>query len=319
MKSFFVDQASFATLTHTNLEAAVRSFCDYTAWLHGQELSDLGLQTEKSSQFLYSEVFSSMTLADLLYTENSPLPKDLRQRLSTAINRSVNWDADVPNPTVQELEFNNGIVVSDPTLTRSFELAEARTPNSCVPVDTGTRPSGWSSLTRRTDRAIADIHFGTNQADFLVYLRKAMKIAQVPSQDFLKIGRFAFPNLVFHPDLTNQFRRFSRDYHTILPEVIKALAGINDHFAAISRVVQGVPGEISARFSATCEFECTPESVSTRRNGSAMARRNVSYAGKVYCCEWHAKLLPTVDRIHFYPAFEGDKILIGIFIDHLPT
>lgn len=319
MKSFFVDQASFTTLTHANLEDAVKSFCDYTAWLHGQELSELGLQTEKSSQFLYSEVLSSMTLADLLYTADSPLSKDLRQRLSTAINRSVNWDVNIPTPTVQDLEFNRGTVVSDLTLTRSFELAEAGMPNSCVPLDTGVRPSGWVPLTRRNDGATANLHFGAKQADFLGYLRGAMEMAQVPPQDFFKIGRFAFPNLVFHPDLANQFRRFSRDYHTILPEVIKTLAGINDHFTPISRTVQGVPGDISARFSATCGIECTPESANTRRNGPAMARRNVTHGGKVYCCEWHAKLLPTVDRIHFFPAFDGDKILIGLFVDHLPT
>jgi hypothetical protein len=51
-----------------------------------------------------------------------------------------------------------------------------------------------------------------------------------------------------------------------------------------------------------------------------MRQRDVNHEGQVIRCEWHSKLEPHRNRIHF--AFDdtlGGKILIGIFVDHLDT
>jgi hypothetical protein len=62
------------------------------------------------------------------------------------------------------------------------------------------------------------------------------------------------------------------------------------------------------------------ESVKTHSNNSAMRLRDVEFNGDKITCEWHTKLRPEIDRIHFaFGGSCGDKILIGIFVDHLPT
>jgi hypothetical protein len=62
------------------------------------------------------------------------------------------------------------------------------------------------------------------------------------------------------------------------------------------------------------------ECAKTHRSAKAMCLREVSFNGNMIVCEKHTRLGPEIDRIHF--AFGdgfGDKILIGIFVDHLPT
>jgi hypothetical protein len=48
--------------------------------------------------------------------------------------------------------------------------------------------------------------------------------------------------------------------------------------------------------------------------------RDIEFGGEIHRCEWHAKLEPQRNRIHFaLPcAGLGDRVLIGMFVEHLP-
>ena len=52
-----------------------------------------------------------------------------------------------------------------------------------------------------------------------------------------------------------------------------------------------------------------------------MRLRDVEYGGEVYRCEWHSKLEPHRNRIHFHViGGKGEpEVLIGIFHEHLAT
>ncbi|MQY29478.1 hypothetical protein [Nocardia aurantia] len=69
--------------------------------------------------------------------------------------------------------------------------------------------------------------------------------------------------------------------------------------------------------SVVAEVVCSPESANTHANRAAMRRRTVRFGDRSIVCEWHAKLEPTRNRVHF--AIEEDRVYIGLFVDHLPT
>lgn len=52
-----------------------------------------------------------------------------------------------------------------------------------------------------------------------------------------------------------------------------------------------------------------------------MRERDVTHDGTVFRCEWHAKLEPNRNRIHFSEPSEhlAGRVLAGIFVDHLNT
>jgi len=53
-----------------------------------------------------------------------------------------------------------------------------------------------------------------------------------------------------------------------------------------------------------------------------MKEREVIIDGELIICEYHIKLTPTYDRIHFHPGKQDiaeGKIIIGIFAKHLNT
>lgn len=78
--------------------------------------------------------------------------------------------------------------------------------------------------------------------------------------------------------------------------------------------------DIESYFSSRGVGGISRESVKTRKNADAIRLREVEFNGGRVMCEWHTKLNPQIDRIHFAFGSEfKDKILIGIFVDHLPT
>ncbi len=52
-----------------------------------------------------------------------------------------------------------------------------------------------------------------------------------------------------------------------------------------------------------------------------MRLRDVEFNGQVYHCEWHSKIEPHRNRIHFcvIDGIAEARVLIGIFHEHLAT
>jgi len=100
-----------------------------------------------------------------------------------------------------------------------------------------------------------------------------------------------------------------------------ALIGvINDHFVAEYRRCNGIPYDVQAALG---KYHCdlSPESPKTRSSPKLMRQREVSFNGRTYRCEWHAKLEPNRNRIHFAMMDDqfAEMVLIGIFVEHLDT
>lgn len=170
-----------------------------------------------------------------------------------------------------------------------------------------------------SDIGQCQVFFFASVADIMYFWRGLYDLENVPEQSFFQSASQAFPNLMFHPDLT--FRRFRSSYQELRGTVVRHLGELNDHFLEEYRTLSaaGRVGDIEAYFHSRGVEGVSRESVRTHKNPRVMRLREVEFNGNRVLCEWHTKLRPEIDRIHF--AFEdfGDKILIGIFVAHLPT
>jgi hypothetical protein len=141
---------------------------------------------------------------------------------------------------------------------------------------------------------------------------------QVAEPDFFSLADHAFPDLVLHPGLS--FGRFDGRYRDLRDRVVAILGVLNDHFATAMTVHSGLPQQVKAALG-QFGVDLSPESPNTHGSSRLMALREVSVDGRVYRCEWHAKLEPHRNRIHFSlpsPELAG-RIVVGIFVDHLLT
>jgi hypothetical protein len=159
------------------------------------------------------------------------------------------------------------------------------------------------------------IFFFADRETLPQFWRSLYELEDIPEEGFFTYARQAFPALLLHPDLT--FRRFEGSYRSLRPQVMTHLGILNDDFLAVHRAASGIAKTVE---SSLAGIGASPESPKTHQNEKAMRQRDVTYDDKTIRCEWHTKIEPHRNRIHFaFNADLGDSILIGIFVDHLDT
>ena len=130
--------------------------------------------------------------------------------------------------------------------------------------------------------------------------------------DFFDRAEWAFPRIKFASGVS--FRKFEGRFADLLPEVVRHLSVIDQHFLSEYRNTRGDAKELSARL----DIDVTMESVKTRGSEKLMKMRDVVYRGRTYRCEWHSKIEPHRNRIHL-AMMDNDCILVGMFVKHLGT
>lgn len=170
-----------------------------------------------------------------------------------------------------------------------------------------------------SDLGQCEVFFFASMEELVHFWRGLYELEDVPEQEFFESLDRAFPSLIFHPDLT--FRRFQGSYLDLRKVVIRHLGELNDRFLEEYRAFSAIGrvSDVESYFSSRGVGGISRESVRTRKSAGLMHKREVEFNGSRVICEWHTKLKPQIDRIHFAfgPEF-GGKILIGIFVDHLP-
>lgn len=158
------------------------------------------------------------------------------------------------------------------------------------------------------------------------FYRLAPEIWNFSEVEFVQNAARAYPNLYLKTTITRQLDKFSRPYRSIRADLSEAMGDINDRLPRILKETKH-GADVSKRFNAESRFAISPESSKTRANKAAMKLRDVMFRDVMFGkkkmghmnvrCEWHLKLEPHRDRIHF--SFEYEKIMIGIFCEHLAT
>lgn len=122
-----------------------------------------------------------------------------------------------------------------------------------------------------------------------------------------------FPNLTFADRAWGDTNKLQGDARDIYDALFTHLRVLNDHVGEIWRTFT----ESIERQSALGSYGVSgsPESPKTRRDAAAMKERDFAFGGRTIRCEWHTKMRPTVNRVHF--AVGADEIFIGTITDHL--
>jgi hypothetical protein len=163
------------------------------------------------------------------------------------------------------------------------------------------------------DGATCALCFVAEPGQEVVFWRSLYELEKVDEVDFLTLALRAFPGLYFAPGLN--FGAFTGAYPDLRPVVVRHLSALNDLWTDAYERENGNSARISARIGIDVSIEGA-----TRGSEALMRMRDVEMEGVIFRCEWHSKLEPHRNRIHFFPAGSDiDRPLIGIFCEHLPT
>ncbi|MET9176976.1 hypothetical protein ABZX88_01940 [Kitasatospora aureofaciens] len=265
----------------------------------------------------------SVALIDALYSADGGLPRDKRvllQQLLGKCKRVEPDEADLPQPVrVADGPWREPSWGAAHALSR----AAAGRAMSCLlmPYATGSDwPSGWLTVTRTMEAGHDEVtmHVLRLPDDMPGFWRGLLTHENVPAERFFTFVGDAFPGLLFANSL--RLHNFKGTYADVLPWLVKLLGALDDHFTRTLAECGGDQKQVVRRFDAL-GLDISPESPNTKKNVKAWEQRNVDFDGGTYRCEWHGKRLWDRDRVHFsLPiAAYDDRILIGIFVEHLAT
>ncbi|MER5453801.1 hypothetical protein ABT008_03360 [Micromonospora sp. NPDC002389] len=266
------------------------------------------------------ECLDGVLLHDFLYQSGMvTISRDTIRRLGLLLDRCTTWSEDTAG-FLQAVEVSSSVAPHDKRarIELSFSLGialSAERQMACL-VFGGTPRSGFWTIS--DGNRAADAYFFSTEQELRGFWRSLYHREKLDEQDFFDLAEHAFPELVFHPALN--FGRFDGSYLDVRDRVVRILGVLNDHFTAALQQQSGLPKDVAAMLGAH-GVNLSPESPKTRSSDRLMAQRMVSLDGESYVCEWHAKLEPHRNRIHFsLPSSQlGGRILIGLFVEHLDT
>lgn len=261
-------------------------------------------------------IHGEATIGTLLFGPEPPvvLDRDLRARLQIAIDRCADWNPDVPGADLDVTVGDRSFFA--PTVAFAHERRRDERIGCIGAVALSGRDRALTVLRRNDERSVDFV--GSGQG-VLSALRAELAEDRLTADDYFTLARTAFPNLGFAEGLAQQVRRLDGGFEANQSELTRHLAALDDcGLAAFAGFP--TPDVTIARMKSAANVEMSPESPQTRRNGAAWAARKIRYRGVDMYCDWHLKLTPQVNRVHFHPPRAGvsERFVIGIIHAHLP-
>lgn len=303
-----IDEASFdfRTLSDTDVESALDQFNDALA----------ALRKDGPAPAVYSDSCSvecrdGMELWQLLSTRGTAIDPDVSRRTLALFNRCEVWDDDAP-PDCTPMDLPHTSIPAF-SVGYAFAMGLAGRAVGCLVFPTCQRRG---LVPVNGEAGAVEVVFFAAAPEVREVWRHAFALEDVAEYEFFAVAAFAFPGLVFHPDL--RFGKFDGSYAALRDRVVGILGALNDHFPRVLAEHKGIPYDVAAAMG-KYGVDLSPESPNTHANEASMRQRYVTYDGTQYCCEWHVKIERQRNRIHFALPAAGParRILIGIFTVHL--
>ncbi len=302
-----VDESSFSfgTLDDLDVELALDSFNDALS-----SLLRSGVPVSKFSLLLEIECRESLPIFSFLYDHRTAVDIETLRRLSTLLERCVDWDEhtfDVdPACQIDGTPYESWSLAYAARIGKTRSVASLTVSHSPCP-DVCSVSAGEETV---------EVFCLTKAEQIPHFWQYVIRRDLVPADEFFALAERAYLTLYLHPDL--DFGRFRGSYADVYPWVVQVLSILDRHFAATFERHNGVRNLIQDEMSAH-GVNVSPESPQTHKKAAAMSERLVTVESAAYMCEWHAKRLWNVDRMHFsIPGVLPDgKTIIGIFVDHL--
>jgi len=313
---FVLDESSFVLdrVGERTIQESLVGLLELITHCRGQ-----GQGVGRFSEIYRAPIGLSSEVHDLLFAEPAPvaLPRDLRLGVAAAIERCAPWDLSDEDVVELEARLDGEPLPFAPSVVFVHKSVGERTGRSCLAL----RCSGRSGeRTVEVTGVSRGLHFVSSPDDTRYFYRSLFELEDVSEHQYIELTPLAFPRLTFVDGLDRQFRRFSRPYASIRRDVTRHLAALNDHW---EEAFHGhpTPDEVARRMRALADVDLSPESPNTRANRRAWSQRQIAVGDRQLHCEWHMKLSPTADRIHFHPGHPGSDQgpIIGIFAEHLDT
>jgi hypothetical protein len=278
----------------TDMSALDREYQKFTAVL--TEIARAQFPLEASDSIWNAEVCDKITLTELLWgKERGRLDRDLSILLQQALDRFHFSDmGGFGSEKYAEEHLRNlraaALVVS---------LAHEKIQN--------------------LDRGLVLHYVGTKEA-LTEFYRAVPLCAKYGESEFMELLPYAFPRLFFHEKL--DMGKFNEEYPAIREKLLDALSYLNDRFYEALHECGNQPDKVERDFK-TRSRGLGGIGRETAKTMQVYGRqREVSVQGKSVSCEWHIKLRPHIDRIHFayeekYKNVADGRIIVGIFVSHL--
>ncbi len=238
-------------------------------------------------------------IADFIYDQNN-VDRDKALSLSINIDRSEKY---IPEDHFSEDIYDQGGWCS-----------------CCFALSTGA-----TIVAKRTLSTLAfwnDSFFMVDNESNLIARYRSHIVHTSPSEEVIwSYSDIMWSNLYFVKENV-EFKNFDLHYRNAVEIVVRHLSYLND-FSQDHK--QNDPDNFIGE-AGSQGVDLSPESPNTHKNKDAMKERWVSIGGESVLCEWHTKLQPQIDRIHFnigsslshsVSNITKGKVVIGIFTDHL--
>jgi hypothetical protein len=313
---FILDESSFVLegLNEQTIQESLVELLGLIAHCRRQ-----GQDVGRFSEVYRAPVGPSSEVHDLLFAEPAPiaLPRDVRLGVAAAIERCAIWDLNDEEVVELEARLDGEPLLFAPSVVFVHKSVGERTGRSCLVLRCSRRSGERVVEVAGVSRAL---HFIGAPDDTPCFYRSLFELEDVDERQYMQLAPLAFPRLTFADALDRQFRRFSRPYASIREDVTRHLAALNDNWET---AFDGhpPPNEVAQRMRALANVDISPESPNTKANQRAWNQRRIVLGSRALYCEWHMKLLPTADRIHFHPGNPtiDQGPIIGIFAEHLDT
>lgn len=308
---FYVDEQgfAFADCSAQQIEESLRSFIEL--------LADPGISEFEIScwsQIWDVESASGKMLSSVLW-EASDIDPVVRRLVGDLLDRATCWDESDESPEVPlDTICNDEKVTLSPSISLCGSQRSDGKTVGMVTTDQAGRQGSVSVSFREGSSTI--LSFLVDASDVVEFWRAEVEISDFSDVEVREISHLAFRSLCFADGVWTQFSRFSGEYRTVRRQFMKNLCALDDYLLPIRREFVE-PHRVAIELRSAAGIDCSPESPLTRANRSAMSARDVWYEGELIRCEWHAKLEPHRNRIHF--AVLEDCVLIGVFAEHLQT
>ncbi len=269
-----------------------------------------------------------------LFADNSPirLPGEISQELAGWLSKA-HYYADVDEwPDGAEDVF---ISIGETTPVDNADVAWV---HHCIraSIPAASFTLGATALSDTTTAAgVATLHFVGDEIGRRRFWRDVIVLEGDGLESLVRNSPHAYPALLFADGVLRHVDRLSGGYPASRQRVQTALAALDDwgHWVftwpppAISPQ-EGPPLDADARPGnlliqnrfAGVGLTAAPENPDVWKDRVSREARQTILAARTLYCEWHVKLEPHRNRIHFHRPIpeSGDKVVIGMIDEHLP-
>lgn len=256
---------------------------------------------------------SGRTLSDRLFS-SSDLDRDLCTLVGRRLDKIRCWDDDEALDPSWSVTCDGVDLELAPSISLSLSEVLGGRGVACLTTDQTERRGAVN--VGGPPGVAAPVHFLVEAQDGPSFWREVAEAEDFSEGDCKDIAALAFPHLRFAPRVWSQLGNLRGGWRELRPQLLRDLAGLNDHALAVwTGNVE--PNVIASEMSSRAGVDCSPDSPQTHRNRSAMAERRVDFGDVVVDCEWHTKLERHRNRIHF--AVKDGVVYVGVFAEHLST